>query len=219
MKFYIQVFLISLIVFKGGLIALYLLQSPSQPAVTLPSVAQAEEITAGGEDKENVMSDASPTAEDSVSMDSGSLAFAGEGDVAENALQTQADEALQADTLAAKELFLDRREKQLLALQEEINKKLESLTRLRDEIRDAVDRQKTGQEKEVKHLIKIYSTMKPQKVAELIQKLDIDLITELFSRMKGDVVGKILSFVDTDTGARITQSLFPEPLVNPSVDG
>jgi flagellar motility protein MotE (MotC chaperone) len=71
---------------------------------------------------------------------------------------------------------------------------------------------RTAKENQVKHLIKIYSTMKPQKVAQLIEKLDINLITELFSRMKGDVVGQILSFVDTEIGARITQGLFPEDM-------
>ena len=116
----------------------------------------------------------------------------------------------QASIIEEREKFLARREQQLVLLQEEINKKIEELTRLRDEIREQMEIKKTAQENQVKHLIKIYSTMKPQKVAQLIEKLDINLITELFSRMKGDVVGQILSFVDTGTGARITQGLFPE---------
>lgn len=84
------------------------------------------------------------------------------------------------------------------------------MTQLRKNILTTVDQKNEIQEAEVRHLIKIYSTMKPQKVAQLIEKLDLALVTELFSRMKGDVVGDILSFVDTETGARITQGLFPE---------
>ena len=118
----------------------------------------------------------------------------------------------QAAIIEEKEKFLARREQQLLLLQDEINKKIEDLTRLRDEIREQMEIKRTAKENQVKHLIKIYSTMKPQKVAQLIEKLDINLITELFSRMKGDVVGQILSFVDTEIGARITQGLFPEDM-------
>jgi flagellar motility protein MotE (MotC chaperone) len=112
--------------------------------------------------------------------------------------------------LAEREAYLERKEARLLELQEEISEKIEALTQLRENILTAVDQRNEIHEAEVRHLIKIYSTMKPQKVAQLIEKLDLALVTELFSRMKGDVVGDILSFVDTETGARITQGLFPE---------
>jgi len=108
-----------------------------------------------------------------------------------------------------KEKFLARREKQLLALQKEINKKIEALTQLRNEIRGELAKKKIAQENQVKHLIKIYSNMKPQKVAALVKEMDINLAIALFSRMKGEVVGKILSFLDPTIGAKITQGLFP----------
>jgi flagellar motility protein MotE (MotC chaperone) len=112
--------------------------------------------------------------------------------------------------LAEREAYFERKEAMLLELQEEIAEKIEALSQLRNTILTAVDQRNEIHEAEVRHLIKIYSTMKPQKVAQLIEKLDLALVTELFSRMKGDVVGDILSFVDTETGARITQGLFPE---------
>jgi flagellar motility protein MotE (MotC chaperone) len=112
--------------------------------------------------------------------------------------------------LAEREAYLERKEAMLLELQEEIAEKIAALSQLRNTILTAVDQRNEIHEAEVRHLIKIYSTMKPQKVAQLIEKLDLALVTELFSRMKGDVVGDILSFVDTETGARITQGLFPE---------
>jgi flagellar motility protein MotE (MotC chaperone) len=112
--------------------------------------------------------------------------------------------------LAEREAYLERKEALLQELEQEITQKIEALTQIRKEILTAVDQKNEIHEAEVRHLIKIYSTMKPQKVAQLIEKLDLTLVTELFSRMKGDVVGDILSFVDTETGARITQGLFPE---------
>ncbi len=124
--------------------------------------------------------------------------------------QTAARLDAKKDRLAEKEKYLERQEARLLDLKQEITRKIEELTLLREEILATMDRKTEVQEAEVKHLIKIYSTMKPQKVAQLIEQLDIDLVTALFSRMKGDVVGDILSFVDSETGARITRGLFPD---------
>jgi flagellar motility protein MotE (MotC chaperone) len=119
--------------------------------------------------------------------------------------------AAEKERLLAREEYLERQEARLQALKEEITRKIEELTLLREEILATMDLKNEAQEAEVKHLIKIYSTMKPQKVAQLIEQLDIDLVTALFSQMKGDVVGDILSFVDSETGARITRGLFPDP--------
>ena len=118
--------------------------------------------------------------------------------------------AAEKETLLAREKYLERQEVLLVALKKEITRKIDELTLLREEILATMDQKNEVEEAEVKHLIKIYSTMKPQKVAQLIEQLDLDLVTALFSRMKGDVVGDILSFVDSETGARITRGLFPD---------
>ena len=109
--------------------------------------------------------------------------------------------------LKEKEKYLEKRKIQLVALQEEINNKIAALTRLRNEIRAEMAVKKTGEERKLKHLIKIYSAMKPQKAASLIDKLDLKLVIELFSRMKGDIVGDILSFVDIEKAAKISEGL------------
>ncbi len=119
--------------------------------------------------------------------------------------------AAENERLLAREAYLERQEARLRELKEEITRKIEELTLLREEILATMALKNEAREAEVKHLIKIYSTMKPQKVAQLIEQLDIDLVTALFSQMKGDVVGDILSFVDSETGARITRGLFPDP--------
>ncbi len=129
--------------------------------------------------------------------------------VLENAA-TPEQVAAEKERLVAREEYLERQEARLLELKEEITRKIDELTLLREEILATMDLKSEIQEAEVKHLIKIYSTMKPQKVAQLIEQLDIDLVTALFSQMKGDVVGDILSFVDSETGARITRGLYPD---------
>ena len=66
---------------------------------------------------------------------------------------------------------------------------------------------KTVQEQKLKHLIKAYSAMKPQKAASLIEKLEITFAIELLSKMKGDAVGNILSFIEIDKAAKISERL------------
>jgi len=99
---------------------------------------------------------------------------------------------------------------ELLVIQDDINKKIAELTKLRDEIKQEKVQKKAVEEQQFKHLIKIYSAMKPQNAADLIDKLDIKLAIELLSRMKGDDVGKILSFVKIEKAAKISEGLIKQ---------
>ena len=123
-------------------------------------------------------------------------------------------ETIDLKYLISRKLEIEKQEKsiaakkaELLSIQDEINKKIEKLNQLRDEIRAEVAKKKVVEEKKLKHLIKVYSTMKPQNAAELIEKLDIELAIELMSKMKGDDVGKIMSFVKIEKAAEISEGL------------
>lgn len=111
------------------------------------------------------------------------------------------------DALAAEEKRLAVRKAELVAIQKELNNKIEKLTQLRNEIRSEIAGKKAVEAKKLKHLIKIYSAMKPQSAAVLIEKLDKNLAIELLAKMKGDAVGKILSYVDTGKAAAISEGL------------
>jgi len=102
---------------------------------------------------------------------------------------------------------LEKKKAELLAIQADINQKIESLRKLRSEIRAHAAKQKAVEQGKLKHLIKVYSTMKPQKAATLVEKLDLTFAIQLLSRMKGDAVGNILSFVETEKAAQISQEL------------
>jgi len=124
------------------------------------------------------------------------------------------EETIDLKYLISKKLEIEKEEKQiekkkaeLLSIQDEINKKIAILTQLRDEIRAEVAKKKMAEEKKFKHLIKVYSAMKPQNAADLVEKLDIKLAIELMSKMKGDAVGKILSFVKIEKAAEISEGL------------
>jgi flagellar motility protein MotE (MotC chaperone) len=109
--------------------------------------------------------------------------------------------------LDAEQERLTKKKADLVAIEEEINKKIETLNRLRMEIRAEVAREKAFEEQKLKHLIKVYSAMKPQSAAELIEKLDLTLAIELLSKMKGDAVGNILSYINIQKAAKISEGL------------
>jgi flagellar motility protein MotE (MotC chaperone) len=124
------------------------------------------------------------------------------------------DEELDLEFLKKRESQLEKREEdiekkknELLAIQDDITRKIAILTQLRDEIRAEMERRKTLDEMKLRHIVKAYSAMKPQKAAGLIEKLDIDFAIELLSNMKGDIVGDILSFLDTQKAAKISEKL------------
>ena len=100
-----------------------------------------------------------------------------------------------------------KKKAELLAIQDDINTKIVTLTKIRGDIRAEKAKEKAAEEQRFKHLIKVYSAMKPQNAADLIEKLDIDLAIKLLSKMKGDDVGKILSFVKIDKAAKISEGL------------
>jgi flagellar motility protein MotE (MotC chaperone) len=96
---------------------------------------------------------------------------------------------------------------ELLAVQEQINRKLAELSLLRDEIRTQMETKKLVEEQRLKHLVKAYSAMKPQIAAGLIEQLELPFAVEMLSRMPGDTVGSILSFVNKERAAKICQGL------------
>jgi len=109
--------------------------------------------------------------------------------------------------LRKKEEGLAKTKAELLDIQAEINRKIEILTRLRNEIRAQMNQKKTMEDAKLRHLIRAYSAMKPQKAATLIEKLDINFAIELLSKMKGDTVGSILTFVEVGKAAKISEGL------------
>jgi len=136
---------------------------------------------------------------------------AGEADVED---ETIVEEEIDLNFLLNKKAELEKEEEELakkkaelVAIKEEINDKIVILTQLRNEIKAQMATIKTVKGKKLKHLIKAYSAMKPQKAATLIEKLDTTFAIELLSDMKGEAVGNILSFVDTGKAAKISKGL------------
>ena len=109
--------------------------------------------------------------------------------------------------LKEKEKDLEKRSVELAAFQNEIDQKLQELTKLRNEIKSQMARKETIEKQKMKHLIKAYAAMKPQSAAELVERLDRQFAIELLSNMKGEVVGQILTYVKREKAADLIEGL------------
>ena len=116
--------------------------------------------------------------------------------------------------LAAREEELRKKEEDLLILKKDIENKLANLSQLQTELQGHlqknVEAARQSQETRLKHLVGAYSAMKPDKAASLIEKLNDDVALQILSAMKSKDVGAILSFVDTEKAARLSQRLAKE---------
>ena len=127
--------------------------------------------------------------------------------------------------LEAKRVALEERgeairleEKKLKELKVELDVKREELEALRQQIETSLSRleakektvnevQRLEEEKKIKQLVKLYSSMKPKQAAAIINNMDIVIAERLFMNLKGDVAGKILAYVDQEKAARISERL------------
>lgn len=197
MKRITRIFLASLIIVKMLLGSIFLYWVELDPLFMETTAIAAEEVKEDQEAKQDQESkeDIAKTTEPSGKM-------------------VNEEEEIDLDFLIARKAVLEKEKNELekkrvvlLAIQEEINNKIVTLTQLRNEIRSEMARKKTFEDKKIKHLIKAYSAMKPQKAASLIEKLDMEFTLELLSKMKGDIVGKILTYVNIDKAAQISEAL------------
>ncbi|MDI6790306.1 MAG: hypothetical protein QME44_06435 [Thermodesulfobacteriota bacterium] len=116
--------------------------------------------------------------------------------------------------LATREEELRKKEAELLILKKDIENKLAKLSQLQTELQGQlqknVEAARQSQETRLKHLVGAYSAMKPDKAASLIEKLNDDVALQILSAMKSKDVGAILSFVETEKAARLSQRLARE---------
>lgn len=109
--------------------------------------------------------------------------------------------------LAQKEEQIKTQEKELINLRKDVEEKLDRLNKLQDQIQKNLESMKQTEDARLKHLVGAYSSMKPDKAAGLIEKLEDDTALQLLSAMKSKDVGGILSFVNADKAAKLSQRL------------
>lgn len=101
--------------------------------------------------------------------------------------------------------ILKKREEQLKGLENGIDEKLKRLDEERRFFAETIQQEKVLKGERTDKLIAMYSKMEPKKAAPVIEKLDKDLVVELFKNMPQKQVTAILEVMSPDKSVTISE--------------
>jgi len=102
---------------------------------------------------------------------------------------------------------LDQRQQSIEEAETGIAKRVSELEGLLAKIHDSVQQEESIRSKKIKRLTGVYASMKAEKAAPVISKMELLTVVQMFTRMDEKKVGKILSFLPPDQAVKITQAL------------
>jgi len=113
--------------------------------------------------------------------------------------------------LKDREALLAKREQELLPLKKEIDQKLEDLNEIQTQLtlfaKQLAEREEALNSAKIGHLVSLYSAMDPAKAAQIMDKLNLDTVVLILSKMRGKIAGQILAALETEKGALISEKL------------
>ena len=174
-------------------------------------VAEAVVQEPGLISEEGVTPDAGKEPEEKTPADTGKDNWTHLGMVMEGIEQKQL-------ALKKQEAKLRKERQQIETIKQEVELRIDALSTAQKKlevtlaaIKEKKDQQQQriaqAEDAKIKQLVKVYTSMKPKTAAALVDKMDMNIVLEMFSRMKGEQIGQILSYVNIDRAARISESL------------
>lgn len=100
-------------------------------------------------------------------------------------------------TLAAQEALLK-------AAEQEVDRKIAELNKLRGELESLLGQQEKMEDDRITSLVKIYENMKPKEAAAIFNTLDMDVLLAVISRMAERRSSPILANMDTNKARLVT---------------
>jgi flagellar motility protein MotE (MotC chaperone) len=141
-----------------------------------------------------------------------SLAFSPAPSVAEQAVASAAKNNQQQEYCAniaasAEAIRLERRRKELSALDARLSEKLATLEARHQELRTLLDRLEAFERKSGDALIGLYSRMKPDAAALQISQLDDEIAASLMLQLKSKISSAILGEMEAGRGAALAKRI------------
>ncbi|MBC8285863.1 MAG: hypothetical protein H8E42_00160 [Nitrospinae bacterium] len=99
------------------------------------------------------------------------------------------------------------KEVRLEALEAKVRKDLEKIEKSISESKEQMGAQDEKTKANVDALVKVYSSMKPEEAANLVEAIDEDLALKIVSGMKSKIAGQVLSKLDVKVAKRISEKL------------
>lgn len=111
------------------------------------------------------------------------------------------------ESLEYKQSELNRKEEELIALQQQMSSRMEELNALEGRIGTMVQNANTAQDGKYQHLIGTYTSMKAKKAAETLVTLEEEIAVRILNGMKPKQSGEIFSYMDSVQAARLSEAM------------
>ncbi len=111
------------------------------------------------------------------------------------------------ENLIKQEQTIEIKKEELKSLAQEVDNKLNELTRQREEIEKLLDRKEAEQSVKAQRLGKMYEKMDPVKAATVMIELDERLATAILNNMKKKAAAKLLNNMERGKAVKLTEAL------------
>lgn len=111
------------------------------------------------------------------------------------------------DTALRKQEELNRREQELIALQQQMQGRLDELKTLESKIQDMLKQADNVQDDKLRHLVDVYSNMKAKQAADVLSTLDERISVRILAGMRGKQAGEILTYMRPEPAAKLSELL------------
>lgn len=109
--------------------------------------------------------------------------------------------------LQRKEEELNRRDRDLKQFEEELNGRLARLKTMEAQLKKMLDDAQAIREGKYKHLITVYTNMKPKQAAQVLESLDEATAVKILAGMQGRTAGEVVTYMDPKKAAALTEAL------------
>jgi flagellar motility protein MotE (MotC chaperone) len=111
------------------------------------------------------------------------------------------------DQIDAREKGLAQREQLLQAAEKRLEEKVAELEGVKAELLRLIGRRNEEEDARLRSLVRIYEAMKPKEAAQILEKLDMDVVVGVIERMKEAKVAPILASMVPERAKTVTALL------------
>ncbi len=122
------------------------------------------------------------------------------------------------ERLLERERELDLREEALRAREADLARRLDRLERYKAEIAELIETLDREEEERLARLVAVYENMKPKKAAQIFDRLELEVLLRVVTRMRESKLSLILAAMNPDRAREITRALStakPRPQLAP----
>ena len=111
------------------------------------------------------------------------------------------------ESLERRQSELDNRQEELNAMEVRVNDKLEEMQALEGRIKMMLKDAQTLQDEKLRHLVDVYTNMKPKQAAQVLETLNEQTAVRILAAMRGRQAGEILTNVSPEKAAKLSEML------------